>query len=182
MIAVPTRAFFTFTGFPSRGPPLDPKRKEMAVKSLRLINLPIVAFAMMATLTGCGDTTSPTALSSDIDTTPPPAPAGMNVSYDAGGPTRLDWDASAAPDVIGYQVYVYSPSPERDNAYVLANDADGSDTSFQIPAVEGNSQVVYRIRAVDAAGNHSAFSSSVTVQYQGASGGGGIEPTLVDPS
>jgi hypothetical protein len=154
----------------------------MAVKSLRLINLPLVAFAMMATLTGCGDTTSPTALSSNVDTTPPPAPAGMSVSYDAAGTARLDWDASAAPDVIGYQVYVYSPSPDRDNAYVLANDPDGSDTSFQIPSVEGNSQVVYRVRAVDAAGNHSAFSSSVIVQFQAGSGGGGMSPFPVDPS
>ena len=152
------------------------------MKSLRLINVPLVAFAMLATLSGCGDTTSPTAVETSLDTTPPPAPAGMSISYDAAGPKLLTWDPSAAADVIGYQVYVYSPSPERDNAYVLASDPDGSDTSFQVPHVDGNADVVYRVRAVDASGNASAFSAPVTVGYQAAGGGGGTKGTMYDPN
>ena len=152
------------------------------MKFLRLISLPLSAFAVMATLTGCGDTANPTGLTSDIDTTPPPAPASVFTSYEASGLVKLVWDASVAPDVIGYQVYVYSPSPERDNAYVLAEDPDGSDTSFKVPSISGDGQAVYRVRAVDASGNHSAFSAAVTVQFQAASGGGGMTPIIVDPS
>lgn len=156
-------------------------RKETVVTFLRLISLPLAGFAAMAALTGCGDTANPTGLSSDVDTTPPPAPSSVYASYEGNG-ARLIWDASAAADVIGYQVYVYSPSPERDNAYVLADDADGSDTRFDVPGLEGDAQAVYRVRAVDASGNTSPFSASVTVQFQGASGGGGIKPIVVDPS
>lgn len=152
------------------------------MKSFRLISLPLAAFAMMAMLTGCGNIANPTGLGSSLDTTPPPAPASVFASYDATGPANLLWEASAAPDVIGYQVYVYSPSPDRDNAYVLADDPDNSDTSFLIPSVSGDAEVHYRVRAVDASGNTSAFSAAATVHFQAPSGGGGIDTIIIDPN
>lgn len=152
------------------------------MKILRLISLPLATLATTAMLTGCGSTASPTAPGGALDTTPPPAPASVMTSWHASGTARIIWDPSAAPDVAGYQVYVYSPSPDRDNAYILADDPNSIDTSFSVPTVHGDAQSVYRVRAVDVSGNHSAFSASVVVQFQAASGGGGMEPTLVDPN
>jgi hypothetical protein len=138
------------------------KRKEKVVKSLRLISLPLAAFAMMAMLTDCGGTNKPTALGPGLDTTPPPAPNSLALSHDEMGRAIITWEASAAPDVVGYQVYVCSPAPERVDGYVLANDPETRDTTFLLPS---DAQGVYRVRAVDAAGNTSAFSAAVTVPF-----------------
>ena len=146
------------------------------MKSLRLISLPLAAFAVMAMLTGCGDTVNPTALGPGLDTTPPPAPASVTLSGDEMGRPVLTWEASAAPDVVGYQVYVYSPSPERDNAYVLADDPDTSDNTFLLPSVASDTEAVYRVRAVDAAGNKSAFSAAATIVISAPGGGGDLNP------
>lgn len=149
------------------------------MKSYTLISLPLVAFATMAMLSGCGDTANPLAAGSALDTTPPPAPASVTVSHDEMGRPLLTWDASAAPDVVGYQVYVYSPSPERDNAYVLADDPDNSDNTYRLPSVASTTEGVYRVRAVDAAGNMSAFSSPATILISAAGGGGDRTPIEV---
>jgi hypothetical protein len=133
------------------------------------MSLPLGALAMMAMLAGCGDTASPTALRSRLDTTPPPAPANLILSQDGMGRPLLTLEASAAPDVIDYQVYVYSP--ERDNAYVIVDDPDTGDCAFLLPTVGGTTHAVYRVRAVDAAGNTSAFSAAATI-VMGAPGGG----------
>jgi len=143
------------------------------MKSPRLFSLPLAAFAMMAMLAGCGDTVSPTGLESGFDTTPPPAPATLTLSQDGMGRPILTWEASAAPDVVGYLVYLYSPSPERDNAYVLADDPDASDNSFVLPRVTVDTEAVYRVRAVDAVGNKSAFSAAATIVLSAPGGGGG---------
>jgi hypothetical protein len=143
------------------------------VKALRLISLPLASFATMAMLSGCAKAVRPTEPGSVIDTTPPPAPANLARSDDALAGPILTWEASTAPDVVSYLVYVYSPSPERDNAYVITDDPDPSDTSFQLPSVTTDTEAVYRVRAVDAAGNRSAFSAAATILISSAGGGGG---------
>lgn len=151
------------------------------MKALRLISLPLASFATMAMLSGCADAVRPAEPGSVIDTTPPPAPANLSMSYDAMARPVLIWEASTAPDVVGYLVYVYSPSPERDNAYVLTDDPDPGDNSFQLPNVTTDTEAVYRVRAVDVAGNRSAFSAAATVVISpagssGRGGGGGSGP------
>ena len=150
------------------------------MKGSTLISLSLAAFATMAMLSGCGNSANPLALDPALDTTPPPAPTSMIVSHDAAGREVLTWDASAAPDVVGYQVYLYSPSTERDNAYVLADDPNPSDNSFPLPTVDSTTEVVYRVRAVDAAGNASAFSAPAMITINGAGGGGGGDHTAID--
>ena len=143
------------------------------MKSLHLISLPLTAVTAMVMLIGCGDTANLTAPVSSLDTTPPPAPVSLSASYDTYVRQALTWDPSAAPDVVGYQVYVYSPSPDRDNAYVLADDPDPSDNFFVFPIVAVDTEATYRVRAVDAAGNRSAFSAAATVMIAATGGGGG---------
>ncbi len=146
------------------------------MKVCTLISLPLAAFATMAMLSGCGDTANPLAAGPDFDTTPPPAPASVAVAHDVAGHPHLTWEASAAPDVVGYLVYVYSPSPERDNAYVLVADPDNTDNTFQLSGDACTTQGVYRVRAVDAAGNTSAFSAPATNFPTGGGGGGDRTP------
>jgi hypothetical protein len=137
------------------------------VKFSRTIMLPIAGLAVLAALSGCGANNNPLGLN-QVDTTPPPAPTNLEVRYVSGQPT-LVWDASAAPDVVGYQVEVFSAGGAD---YVQASDPNGQDTSYQLPVA--SVQDTYRVRAVDASGNWSAFSSTVTPSGDG----GGPEGSL----
>jgi hypothetical protein len=140
------------------------------------MTVPLAGLAMMAMLSGCGDTATPTGIDTGLDTTPPPAPTNLVQSYD-GGRATLAWDASAAADVVGYAVYVYSPDPSRDNAYVLADDPNPTDNRFELPLVSENCTVIYRVKAIDGAGNRSAYSASAEIPLGAQSDGGGpIDP------
>ena len=136
------------------------------MKSLRMFGLPLAALAATLVLAGCGDSQAPTAAGPSFDTTPPPAPAHLTLSHDATARPALTWQPSAAADVIGYKVYVYSPSPERDNAYMLIGDSMVTESMFSF-ADSVNAAGIYRVRAVDAAGNVSAFSAAFTVILHG---------------
>ena len=153
------------------------------MKFPRLILISIAALATVAALGGCGNETSPTGVAPSLDTTPPPVPTGLSVWTDAvTGRDFVQWDASAAPDIAGYQVYEYSPSPTRDNAYVLAGDLAASQTSYTMPIVGEDTQMFVRVRAVDGSGNRSALSNSfsVTVHAVDGSTGGGTGDHGVD--
>lgn len=145
--------------------------------SLRTFGALLAAFATIAMLAGCNDSTSPTALGSNLDSTAPPAPSGLTLNHDALGRRTFTWDASTAPDVAGYQVYLYSPSPERDNAYLIVNDENSSDTSFLLPTWDDLLTPIYRVRAVDLAGNKSSLSAAVKVGMD-AGGGSGRDPVV----
>src|SRR5262245_4686228 len=158
-----------------RGCSRHPSQGVSSVKLLRWISLPLSGVATMAMLSGCGDTVAPTEPGSGLDTTPPPAPAHLYYAHDIQGRPVLAWDASAAPDVASYDVYIYSPSPDRDNAYVLVSDSDATDNNYLLPSVSSTPTATYRVRAVDTSGNKSAFSASADVILGpgGGSGGGG---------
>ncbi|HKQ58153.1 MAG TPA: fibronectin type III domain-containing protein [Candidatus Eisenbacteria bacterium] len=122
------------------------------MKFIRFITLPIACLATMAMLSGCGDSANITGIDG-LDTTPPPAPSELRLTSDASGQLLLTWTESAAPDVAGYEVYVYSPGV----GFVEATDVNNADNAFELPTVTENS--VYRVRAVDTSGNRSAFSA-----------------------
>jgi hypothetical protein len=142
------------------------------VRSLRFITVPLAGLATMAMLSGCGDTATPTGIDTGLDTTPPPAPTNLVQAYDGAGRPVLAWDASPAADVVSYAVYVYSPDPSRDNAYVLVDDSNPADSRFELPRVSENTTVIYRVKAVDGAGNRSAYSAATEIPL-GAQGDGG---------
>jgi hypothetical protein len=151
--------------------------KSVAVTSPYPMSGPIAAIAVTAMLAGCAN--APTEAVPSLDTTPPPAPANLSASRDSFDHQILTWEPSAAADVTGYQVYVYSPSPERDNAYLLVDDPDSGDNSYQLPSVTVATEAFYRVRALDASGNRSAFSAAapVTITPSASGGAGGRKPT-----
>ena len=144
------------------------------MKVSRLISLPLVGFATMAMLSGCGNSAAPTGLDTGLDTTPPPAPLHVVRSNDDQGRPVLSWDASAAPDVASYGVYIYSPSPDRADAYLLVDDA--TDNNYVLPTATSIGTVTYRVRAVDTSGNKSAYSAAATFEVAPAGGGGDFTP------
>jgi uncharacterized protein YceK len=144
------------------------------VKFPRMIRLPLAGVATLAMLSGCGSTASPTEPGPGLDTTPPPAPTHLVYSHDAQGRPVLAWDASAAPDVASYDVYVYSPAPDRDSAYLLIT--SDANNNYVLPTVSTATEATYRVRAVDTSGNKSAFSAAVEIITAPAGGGGDFTP------
>jgi len=146
------------------------------VKFFRSIRLPLAGLAAIAVLSGCGDNGNPVAPSPQLDTTPPPAPQNLTLANDASGHPVLVWTESAAPDVAGYQVYVYSAVPGGGNDYVPADDVVSVDNSFRLPSLTVSIEASYRVRAVDAAGNWSGFSAAADIIIPAPSGAGGTDP------
>jgi hypothetical protein len=142
------------------------------VKFSRSITLMLAGLAAIAALSGCGSNSNLTGLDQNLDTTPPPAPRNISLSSDAAGRALLVWDASAAPDVVGYQVQVLDPIS---GLFVSAGDPNTSDTNFQLPSVTSSVQESYRVRAVDGAGNWSAPSTTANVTVPGPGAPIGID-------
>ena len=126
------------------------------MKFFRSITLPIAGIATMAMLSGCGDSANITGPDPVLDTTPPPAPSDLHFAS-VSGQMVLTWSPSAAPDVAGYEVYVYGEG----NGVIEAIDANSADNLYQIPAGPESGTSIYRVRAVDTSGNASALSESV---------------------
>jgi len=125
---------------------------------IALLSLAVVAF-----LAGCGNNSTPTGTEeTSLEPAPPPAPTALRLTVDPASKVRyLEWDASSAPNLTGYEVFYYEPNPNRLDSYVyldytvpprwsLANITMGTAKSF-------------RVRAVTQAGKRSAFTSEVTV-------------------
>lgn len=140
------------------------------MKFSRSIVLPLAGLAVIAALSGCGSNNNVVG-PDPLDTTPPPAPTNLQVVFDGSGQPTLTWDASAAPDVTGYEVESLSAGG---NDYVQADDPNVADTAYLLPGGVISVQVTYRVRAVDASGNWSAFSTAVT-----PSNNGGPEGALI---
>jgi hypothetical protein len=128
----------------------------------RTVPFAVLALAV-ATLAGCATDNPLTA--AGIDSTAPGAPTNLAAS-DRSGSLVLSWDASADADVVGYDVYRYSPDPARENSYVKINGA----------IVTGNEYVVsdasdaaswYRVKAVDASSNASPASGALAAAAPG---------------
>ncbi|MBI5709801.1 MAG: hypothetical protein HZC42_05755 [Candidatus Eisenbacteria bacterium] len=118
------------------------------MKSLRLTLPSLSAIAVAVLLSGCGNDATPTGVA-PVDSAPPAAPTALGVDTDQGtGAQSLVWEASTSPSVTGYQVFVYSPSPARDNAYVLMGATSASTTSFPLPGVAITELQFYRVRAL----------------------------------
>ena len=109
----------------------------------------VSAIAMLAILSGCGNSTSSTSPVDLGDTTPPPAVTGLTVLANVlTDDITLIWEPSAAADVASYEVYgADSPS------YALIGSTSG--TRMDVPAASAAS--TFAVRAVDGAGNASPY-------------------------
>ncbi|MFN8589771.1 MAG: hypothetical protein U0704_18440 [Candidatus Eisenbacteria bacterium] len=141
------------------------------MKSNKLIASALILGATILALTSCGKTT--TAVNSvtpppTLDTTPPAAPTGVHGWYDpAANRDYLSWTLSSSADVLAYEVYIVpsggSPS--------LIETLDATQDVMALPVRGTDGNETYRVRAVDASGNTSAYSSSVIVTRHGYDGG-----------
>jgi len=147
------------------------------VKVSRSIMLTVAGLAAIAGLSGCG--TNPLSPLTNLDTTPPPTPTSLYRDNDASGRPVLLWADSSAPDLFGYQVYVYSAPPGGGNDYVPVDDTIIIGATFTIPSDTFGTSASYRVRAVDVTGNWSALSAAVDVFVPTPTGGGDGKDLIV---
>ncbi len=146
------------------------------MKSPRFIFVAVLAVAAAAALGGCGKTGTPTSAIPALDSSPPQPPSGGRVASDpATGSDVLQWTPNSEPDLAKYQVYLYAPSPQRENAYIPVAEVAGGN-SMRLPAVDFVTTLYYRVRAVDASGNRSAASPLIAAEIVPTT------PTIEPPS
>ena len=105
------------------------------------------------------------------DSIPPNIPVGLTGIADTSGIVRLQWSANADTDIFGYRVF--KAASEREEFYLLTG------TPIQNPHFTDtlekkdlNTNVYYKIRAVDQRQNESDFSAILKVK----------KPDLIPPS
>ena len=102
-----------------------------------------------------------------VDSTPPAAPGALSVSL-GGGVAELNWQASAANDVIGYEVH-YGPEPGAYTSSHGAGDDDSYDatnvTSFRLPHKPSPETAYMAVSAYDSSGNSSLPSEGVRLSF-----------------
>ena len=88
------------------------------------------------------------------DITPPTPPTNLVGSASSASSVDLSWDPSTDDTgVVGHEI-------ERDGTVI---DSTGALASYQDISVAGGTPYTYRVRSLDAAGNHSEWSNSVEV-------------------
>jgi hypothetical protein len=125
-------------------------------------------FVGLVLVAGCG-TSNPAGLSSPLDSAAPAAPS--NVRAEAHGTSVvLAWDANAEANVVGYEIYSYSPDPARENAYVLVTTTPVAATEYVLNA--GSAATWYRVKAVNVDAKRSASSTPALADVPNATSGG----------
>jgi endo-1,4-beta-xylanase len=109
------------------------------------------------------------------DTQPPSVPAGLTSTATTSSSVTLAWTASTDNvGVTGYQV-LRAPGASGGTFTQVGTPSSNSFVNTGLPA---NTTYRYQVRAVDAAGNASAVSNTVTVTTQ-TGGGGDTEPPSI---
>ena len=98
------------------------------------------------------------------DTTAPSIPSGLSASATSSSQINLSWTASTDNvGVTGYKIY-------RSGTYI----ATSTGTSYSNTGLTASTSYTYRVSAIDAAGNESSQSSSVSATTQAATTGGTV--------
>nr|AQQ75213.1 GH10 Xylanase FN3 FN3 CBM2 [uncultured bacterium]AWD75445.1 xylanase [uncultured bacterium] len=105
------------------------------------------------------------------DTQPPTAPSGLVASGTTSSSVSLAWSAST--DNVGVTGYQILRAPGASGG-TFAQVGTSTSTSFTNTGLSANTTYRFQVRAVDAAGNVSAVSNTVTATTQG--GGGDTTP------
>ena len=129
----------------------------------------VAALGAAIAICGCGASNSPTSPQTTLDSTPPSTPSGMSFGPDGNGNTALAWNPNAEADLAGYEVYMYSPSPDRDNAYLMVGEVTNG-AAWTTPGVPATGTYYFRVRAVDASGNRSGLTPSYGILLNQAAG------------
>ncbi|ULH16969.1 hypothetical protein MF271_17460 (plasmid) [Deinococcus sp. KNUC1210] len=104
-----------------------------------------------------------------INKTPPPAPTGLKAIRSEDGTVALSWNASPAPDLLGYLV-VQSGTPDAalsDSAMLTGQPISGTRMNIALDGVAGG-KFSYRVLAVNTTGVNSLPSVPATVTVPGA--------------
>ncbi len=128
--------------------------------SRRSTSFPAALVALVA-LAGCGTNNTLSGPGSPVDSAPPSAPTNIRAEA-RGALSILAWDASPDADVVGYAIYMYSPDPAREAAYVLINAATIAGDEFVV-TTGADVNAWYRVKAVDQSGNRSSSSGAAYV-------------------
>ena len=96
------------------------------------------------------------------DTTPPGVPAGVSAVAGAGPVVRLAWTAGAEPDLAGYRVYRATSTPVPVSGTPASGAALVTSASWTDSGVVAGSTYHYVVVAVDASGNASGPSATVS--------------------
>jgi fibronectin type 3 domain-containing protein len=107
-----------------------------------------------------------------VDTSPPAAPGDLSAVADASSARiTLTWSPPAADsnggDLTGVVSYIVSRSKGSSTSFVAVDTVAASQTRFVDSGLDAASLYYYAVRAVDAAGNLSARSSSVSATTAG---------------
>jgi hypothetical protein len=146
------------------------------VKSSRYVVPMLVALTLTAMLSGCSKKSTPMGVDS-LDQAPPAAPTQISAEWNAETANGvLQWTPSASANVSGYQIYQYSPSPERESAYVLVAETDANTTNYNLPYSLQAATLYYHLCAVTSTGGKSAW-SALTAVTVGPPQGGVDDPT-----
>lgn len=131
------------------------------MKSIRLVPCALAMSALVLVLAGCGKSNDALAPANVLDTTPPDAPTNVAGSYNADeNRDYMNWAPSTAADVAGYEVWKYSANPTSGAAGVLVATARANEHSTSLPPTGDGGTHWFRVRAIDATGNRSAYSAS----------------------
>jgi len=132
------------------------------VKSIRPVTFALFMGAMLFVLAGCGKSSDVTAPAGQtLDTTPPAAPTNVAGSYDAGAQRDyIHWTGSTSSDVVTYEVWQYDSDPAAGATGVMIGTTDAGTDVLALPITTDARPAWFRVRAMDDAGNLSAYSSS----------------------
>jgi hypothetical protein len=135
------------------------------------LSLLTLAMILAVTLCGCGSDSSNSPFNPNTtDQAPPLPPGGARIDWQMQGKFALAWNRNTEPDLAGYRVYLYSPDPERSNAYTCMSGAALLTKSTFTIAWTGQTSYIFRVTAVDASGNESPMSEQLTYQYPTTTG------------
>ncbi len=101
------------------------------------------------------------AVPTSADTTPPVTPTGFTVTPVNSNRIDLRWTASTSTDVVSYYIYR--------NGNLYYNLASPAVTYSDTSSITASTQYSYYVRAVDAAGNFSPVTTTITVTTPPAS-------------
>jgi hypothetical protein len=128
----------------------------------------LVALTLAVALSGCGKKSTPMAPAA-LDEAPPAAPSRLALGVEPDAQTALlSWLPSPSANVAHYQVYQYSPSTDRENAYVLVGQTDAAVQQYVLPYSDADSSPIYRLRAVSGTGVLSDWSAASTMVINGS--------------
>ena len=139
--------------------------------------------ALVIVAVGCGsdDAQSPTQ-PTPTDQAPPLTPTGVGLASQSATKVVLRWAPNVDPDLAGYRVYLYDPSPDRSNAYRCLTPLRLWPTNeFASGAVDGTTYC-YRITAVDTSGNESTMSDPLTFSFSSGDNASAASSGSIDPS